>query len=83
VGPYAGVILVCSLIWLVTSISSGEFVYFWPGWMMIPLLFGLIGRFANRIGRRAFWPAAGMLEGMGRDENASGRRRSAGRRRTV
>ncbi|MET8151626.1 DUF1707 domain-containing protein [Actinoplanes sp. NPDC049668] len=45
---YGGVVLVCVVIWALSCLGSGEFVYFWPGWMLIPLLFGLIGRFANR-----------------------------------
>jgi len=48
VGPYAGVVLVCTLIWLVTSIASGELRYFWPVWMLIPLILGFFGR---RFGR--------------------------------
>jgi hypothetical protein len=45
---YGGVVLVCVVIWAISCLSSGEFVYFWPGWMLIPLLFGLIGRFNGR-----------------------------------
>jgi hypothetical protein len=44
VGPYAGVVLVCTLIWLVTSIASGELLYFWPVWMLIPLILGFFGQ---------------------------------------
>src|SRR3982751_1516616 len=29
-GPYGGVFLVCVLIWLITSVSAGHLVYFWP-----------------------------------------------------
>ncbi|WP_253241755.1 DUF1707 SHOCT-like domain-containing protein [Paractinoplanes aksuensis] len=43
-GPYAGVVLVCTLIWLVTSIASGELLYFWPVWTMIPLILGFFGQ---------------------------------------
>jgi hypothetical protein len=42
-GPYGGVIAVCVAIWAITSISSGQLNYFWPVWMLIPLLFGLVG----------------------------------------
>ncbi|WP_212995689.1 DUF1707 SHOCT-like domain-containing protein [Winogradskya consettensis] len=45
---YGGVILVCVLIWGVTSLASGEFNYFWPAWMLIPFIFGVVGRFGNR-----------------------------------
>ncbi|WP_245665166.1 DUF1707 SHOCT-like domain-containing protein [Actinoplanes subtropicus] len=44
VGPYAGVILVCTLIWLITSVSSGHLQYFWPVWMLIPLVLGVAGQ---------------------------------------
>jgi len=43
VGPYGGVIAVCVAIWAITSISSHHLNYFWPVWMLIPLLFGLVG----------------------------------------
>jgi len=45
---YGGVVAVCVVIWAMSCLSAGEFVYFWPGWMLIPLLFGLIGRFSGR-----------------------------------
>jgi hypothetical protein len=48
VASYGGVVLVCVIIWAMSSLASGEWVYFWPGWMLIPLVFGLIGRFAGR-----------------------------------
>jgi hypothetical protein len=52
VGPYAGVILVCTLIWLITSLSSGRLQYFWPVWMLIPLIFGVFGQWFGDGGRR-------------------------------
>ena len=52
VGPYAGVILVCTLIWLITSISSGQLQYFWPVWMLIPLVLGVTGQFFGDDRRR-------------------------------
>ena len=50
-GPYAGVVAVSVLIWAIVSISSGELLYFWPIWMFIPLIFGVIGQMTGR-GRR-------------------------------
>ena len=50
-GPYAGVVLVSVVIWAIVSISSGELLYFWPIWMFIPLIFGVIGQMSGR-GRR-------------------------------
>jgi Domain of unknown function (DUF1707) len=53
VGPYAGVILVCTLIWAITSASAGHLTYFWPVWMLIPLIFGVFGQaFGGGNGRR-------------------------------
>ena len=49
VGPYAGVVLVATLVWLISSIASGELLYFWPVWMLIPLILGFFGqRFGGR-----------------------------------
>ncbi|AGZ39213.1 DUF1707 SHOCT-like domain-containing protein [Actinoplanes friuliensis] len=45
---YGGVVLVCVIIWALTSLGSGELRYFWPGWMLIPLVFGLLGRYNNK-----------------------------------
>jgi hypothetical protein len=41
---YGGVVAVCFLIWGITCLASGDFRYPWPVWMLIPLLFGLLGR---------------------------------------
>ncbi|MCY1137831.1 DUF1707 domain-containing protein [Actinoplanes sp. Pm04-4] len=43
-GGYAGVVAVCVLIWGITSIASGELLYFWPVWTLIPLILGFFGR---------------------------------------
>lgn len=48
--PYAGVVAVSVLIWAIVSISSGELLYFWPIWMFIPLIFGVIGTLNQRRG---------------------------------
>jgi len=50
-GPYAGVVAVSVLIWAIVSISTGELLYFWPIWMFIPLIFGVVGQMTGR-GRR-------------------------------
>jgi len=42
------VVVVCVIIWAISCISSGEFVYPWPAWMLIPLVLGLVGRRRNR-----------------------------------
>jgi hypothetical protein len=46
--PYAGLFLVCVVIWGITSLTSQEFLYFWPVWMLIPLIFGVVGQFTGR-----------------------------------
>jgi hypothetical protein len=48
VGGYAGVVGVCVLIWAITSVSSGELQYFWPVWMLIPLVLAVAGRMTGR-----------------------------------
>ena len=40
---YAAVIAVCVVIWDITSATAGELIYFWPVWLVIPLIFGVIG----------------------------------------
>jgi Domain of unknown function (DUF1707) len=52
-GPYGGVFVVCVLIWLVTSVSAGHLVYFWPVWMAIPLVLGFFGFWGNQGARDA------------------------------
>jgi Domain of unknown function (DUF1707) len=43
-GPYGGAFLVCVLIWAITSVSAHHLVYFWPVWMLIPLVLGIGGQ---------------------------------------
>jgi hypothetical protein len=51
--PYLGVFLVCTVIWLITSVSAGHPTYYWPVWMLIPLIFGVFGQaFGGGDGRR-------------------------------
>jgi hypothetical protein len=49
-GPYGGVVVVCIVIWAISSISSGHLTYFWPVWMLIPLILGVFGRAAGHGG---------------------------------
>jgi hypothetical protein len=44
VGPYAGVIVICTIIWAISSASAGHLTYYWPVWMLIPLILGVSGR---------------------------------------
>ena len=48
IASYGGVVAVCFVIWGITCIASGEWRYPWPLWMLIPLIFGVIGQFTNR-----------------------------------
>lgn len=49
-GGFGGVFVVCTVIWLATSIGSGSMQYFWPVWLLIPMAFGVLGRIGD--GRR-------------------------------
>ena len=48
---YGGVVVLCVLIWGITSLASHEFHYFWPAWMLIPLVLGYLGGRGRRDGR--------------------------------
>lgn len=41
IGGTLGLFLVNVLIWAVVSISAGNFIYFWPIWTAIPLVFAV------------------------------------------
>ena len=43
-GGFGGVFVVCTLVWLASSLGTGDFQYFWPIWLLIPMAVGLIGR---------------------------------------
>ena len=45
---YGGVVALCFVIWGVSCLASGDFIYPWPLWMLIPLIFGVIGRLTGR-----------------------------------
>jgi hypothetical protein len=42
-GGFGGIFVVSSVIWLVSSIGSGHLQYFWPVWLLIPMLLGGMG----------------------------------------
>ncbi len=46
-GGFGGVFVLGTVIWLVTSIGSGELRYFWPMWLLIPMALGALGRFGQ------------------------------------
>ncbi|MPZ86260.1 MAG: DUF1707 domain-containing protein [Actinophytocola sp.] len=43
-GGFGGIFVVCTVIWLATSIGSGHVENFWPVWLLIPMAFGVLGR---------------------------------------
>ncbi|SFF43891.1 protein of unknown function [Actinoplanes philippinensis] len=43
-----GVFLVCVVVWAMSSLGSGEWHYFWPGWVLIPVVFALLAHFRDR-----------------------------------
>lgn len=45
---YGGVVAVCFVIWGISCLASGDFIYPWPLWMLIPLIFGVLGQFGRR-----------------------------------
>jgi hypothetical protein len=51
-GGFGGVFVLCSAIWMVTSISSGHLQYFWPVWLLIPMFLGGMGWFGRDDRRR-------------------------------
>jgi DUF1707 SHOCT-like domain len=42
-----GIFLLNVLIWGIVSVTSGEFIYFWPAWLGIPLVLALIGSISS------------------------------------
>jgi len=73
VGPYAGVIAVCTVIWAITSVSAHHLTYFWPVWMLIPLIFGLVGTMADK------GKGGGSSSSVARDARRAARRERRGR----
>jgi hypothetical protein len=54
-GGFGGIFVVCSVIWLVTSLGSGHLQNFWPVWLLIPMVLGGLGQLGmggDRYGRR-------------------------------
>ncbi|AGL14457.1 DUF1707 domain-containing protein [Actinoplanes sp. N902-109] len=45
---YGGVIVLCVIIWAVSSIATRDLQYFWPAWMLFPFVLGLLGRRGRR-----------------------------------
>ena len=51
-GGFGGVFIVCTVIWLATSIGAGHMQYFWPVWLLIPMVMGGLGRLGGGDDRR-------------------------------
>ncbi|MEV0896382.1 DUF1707 domain-containing protein [Actinoplanes sp. NPDC049802] len=43
-----GVFVVCTLVWAMGSLGSGDLQYFWPGWVLIPVVFSFFAHFGKR-----------------------------------
>jgi hypothetical protein len=43
-GGFGGIFVVGTVIWLITSLTTGHMQYFWPVWLLIPMVFGALGR---------------------------------------
>ncbi|GGN57408.1 hypothetical protein GCM10010112_10300 [Actinoplanes lobatus] len=43
-----GVFVVCTLVWAMSSLGSGELQYFWPGWVLIPVVLAFFAQFGKR-----------------------------------
>ncbi|WP_239140439.1 DUF1707 SHOCT-like domain-containing protein [Actinoplanes campanulatus] len=42
------IFVVCTLVWAMSSLGSGELQYFWPGWVLIPVVFAFFAQFGKR-----------------------------------
>jgi hypothetical protein len=73
VGPYGGVIAVCVLIWAITSLHAHRAQYFWPVWMLIPLILGVVGQWFSHDNADANYARAA------RDARRAARRERRGR----
>ncbi len=47
-GGFGGIFVVSTVIWLVSSLGSGHMQYFWPVWLLIPMLMGGLGRLGGK-----------------------------------
>ena len=52
VGPMLSIFVICTLVWAISSVASGEFHYFWPLWVLIPVAFAVLARLRDRDKRR-------------------------------
>jgi hypothetical protein len=43
-GGFGGIFVVGTVIWLITSLTTGNLQYFWPVWLLIPMAMGALGR---------------------------------------
>ncbi|WP_232050497.1 DUF1707 domain-containing protein [Actinoplanes sp. OR16] len=52
VKPAISLFLLCTIIWGITSLASGEAYYFWPVWVLIPVAFAILARLGRGDKRR-------------------------------
>lgn len=43
-GGFGGIFVLGTVIWLITSLTTGNLQYFWPVWLLIPMAMGALGR---------------------------------------
>ncbi|MBB2945400.1 hypothetical protein FB565_005133 [Actinoplanes lutulentus] len=48
VRPMLGIFVICTIIWGITSLTSGDAHYFWPMWVLIPVAFAVLARLGDR-----------------------------------
>jgi hypothetical protein len=49
--PFPGILavfVVCTVVWAMSSLGSGQWDYFWPGWLLIPVVWALLAHFRDR-----------------------------------
>jgi hypothetical protein len=42
------VFVVCTVVWAMSSLGSREWHYFWPGWVLIPVVWALLAHFRDQ-----------------------------------
>ncbi|AEV81702.1 hypothetical protein ACWT_0688 [Actinoplanes sp. SE50] len=47
-GSALSAFLVCTLIWTITSVAAGHAYYFWPAWVLIPVVITAVGALTER-----------------------------------
>jgi Domain of unknown function (DUF1707) len=51
-GGFGGVFVLTVIIWGITSMAAGHALYFWPVWLLIPLVLSVLGQLGEDRGNR-------------------------------